>query len=58
VKAGAYFEQRPHAPVYFRVTVGWLRNPRKNFEQSTLAGAIAPDYPDNFAPLNLKTDIV
>ena len=58
MKAGADFKQTAHPAIEFHAARGGPGDARQDFEESGLAGAIAADEAEDFAGLDLESDIV
>ena len=57
VKAGADFEQAADASTNLRPSGGRLRNAREDFQQGSLAGAVAADEAEDFAFADFEGDV-
>lgn len=58
MKAGAHFQQAADAPFHLYHPAGRRGDPRENFEQRALAGAVAPDNAQRLALRHAEGDIV
>ena len=57
MKAGADLEQARHPPIELHVAARRRRDPRKNFEQRALPGAVRADDAHDFARRDLEADV-
>jgi len=54
VKTGAHLQETCNAATELRPSFGRLSNATEDFEESTLAGAIAPNKADDLALVDLE----
>ena len=58
MKAGAYFKQTGKPATNDHLTARRTGNPRQNFEQGAFACAVAPDYADHVALIDVETNVL
>ena len=57
MKSRAHFQQATDAAIDIGVSLARLGDARENFQQRALAGAVAPDDPDDLARRDLEADV-